>query len=76
MRSRPGSSRCCCEDASVQRVDDRRVIFGIVRMLKSGARWRDCPPEYGPYMTIYKRLNRWSRQGFWGIVYRLRYVLL
>ncbi|TQV79518.1 transposase, partial [Denitrobaculum tricleocarpae] len=28
------------------RVDDRRVISGIVHMLKIGARWRDCPPEY------------------------------
>ena len=47
------------------RVDDRRVISGIVHMLKSGARWRDCPPEYGPYTTIYNRFNRWSRQGIW-----------
>ena len=31
----------------------------------SDARWRDCPAEYGPYMTIYNRFNRWSRQGIW-----------
>ena len=47
------------------RVDDRRVISGIIHMLRSGARWRDCPPEYGPYTTIYNRFNRWSRQGIW-----------
>jgi transposase len=47
------------------RVDDRRVISGIVHMLRSGARWRDCPAEYGPYTTIYNRFNRWSRQGIW-----------
>src|ERR1700746_1294219 len=47
------------------RVDDRRVISGIMHMLRSGARWRDCPPEYGPYTTIYNRFNRWSRQGIW-----------
>ena len=47
------------------RVDDRRVISGIVHMLHSGARWRDCPAEYGPYTTIYNRFNRWSRQGIW-----------
>jgi transposase len=47
------------------RVDDRRVISGIVHMLRSGARWRDCPPEYGPYTTTYNRFNRWSRQGIW-----------
>ena len=32
-----------------RRVDDRRVISGIVNMLRSGGRWRACPPEYGPY---------------------------
>lgn len=41
------------------------VISGIVHMLKSGARWRDCPPEYGPYTTVYNRFNRWSRQDIW-----------
>jgi transposase len=47
------------------RVDDRRVISGIVHMLRSGARWRDCPVAYGPYTTVYNRFNRWSRQGIW-----------
>jgi transposase len=47
------------------RVDDRRVISGIMHMLRTGARWRDCPAEYGPYTTVYNRFNRWSRQGVW-----------
>jgi transposase len=47
------------------RVDDRRIISGIMHMLRSGARWRDCPPDYGPYTTVYNRFNRWSRQGIW-----------
>jgi len=47
------------------RVDDRRVISGIVHMLHSGARWRDCPADYDPHTTIYNRFNRWSRQGIW-----------
>lgn len=48
-----------------RRVDDRRIISGIVHMLRSGARWRDCPSAYGPYTTVYNRFNRWSRQGVW-----------
>lgn len=52
-----------------RRVDDRRVISGIVHMLRSGARWRDCPAEYGPYTTIYNRFNRWSRQGVWHAIF-------
>jgi transposase len=46
-------------------VDDRRVISGIMHMLRSGARWRGCAPEYRPYTTVYNRFNRWSRQGIW-----------
>ena len=52
-----------------RRVDDRRVISGIVHMLRIGARWRDCPPEYGPYTTIYNRFHCWSRQGVWFAVF-------
>src|SRR4051794_7133773 len=48
-----------------RRVDDQRVISGIVHMLKSGGRWRDCPFEYGPRTTVYNGFNRWSRRGFW-----------
>src|ERR1700722_3917875 len=51
------------------RVDDRRGISGIVHMLRSGARWRDCPPVYGPYTTVYNRFNRWSRQGVWSDIF-------
>jgi transposase len=47
------------------RVDDRRVISGILHVLKSGCRWRDAPPEFGPRTTLYNRYNRWARQGVW-----------
>ena len=53
-----------------RRVDDRRVISGIVHMLRSGARWRDCPTAYGPYTTVYNRFNRWSRQGLWLAIFQ------
>lgn len=48
-----------------RRVDDRRVISGIIHVLKSGCRWGDCPTEYGPATTIYNRFNRWSHRHFW-----------
>ena len=47
-----------------RRVDDRRVISGILHVLKVGCRWCDCPAEYGPSTTVYNRFNRWSRRGF------------
>lgn len=48
-----------------RRVDDRRVLSGIIHVQMSGCRWRDCPPVYGPYTTIYNRWNRWSRRKLW-----------
>ena len=52
------------------RVDDRRVISGILHVLKSGCRWCDCPPEYGPPTTIYNRFVRWAERGVWERLFR------
>lgn len=52
------------------RVDDRRVISGIVHVLKSGCRWRDCPEAYGPPTTIYNRFVRWAQRGIWENLFR------
>ena len=53
----------------VPRVDDRRVISGIVHVLRVGCRWQDCPPGYGPSTTVYNRFNRWSRKGLWARIF-------
>ena len=47
------------------RVDDRRVISGILHVLKTGCRWRDVPAAYGPAATLYNRFTRWSHRGIW-----------
>ena len=47
------------------RVDDRRVISGIVHVLKSGGRWIDAPSLYGPHKTLYNRYVRWAARGVW-----------
>ena len=49
-----------------ERVDDRRVISGIIHVLKSGGRWVDAPREvYGPWKTLYNRFVRWAAKGVW-----------
>jgi transposase len=50
----------------VRRVNDRRVLNGIFRVLRSGAPWRDLPVCYGPRTTCYNRFVRWRRAGVWG----------
>jgi transposase len=47
------------------RVDDRRVISGIIHVLKSGCRWVDAPAVYGPRKTLYNRFVRWAAKGVW-----------
>ncbi len=54
-RNRPGA----------RRVDDRRVISGIIYVLRSGCRWQDCPADYGPPTTIYNRFHRRPGRGVW-----------
>ncbi|SIT13379.1 transposase, IS5 family [Paracoccus saliphilus] len=45
------------------RVDDRRVLSGIIFINRNGLRWRDAPKEYGPHKTLYNRWKRWSEKG-------------
>ena len=45
------------------RVDDRRVLSGIIFINRNGLRWCDAPRAYGPYKTLYNRWKRWSDNG-------------
>lgn len=56
--------------AGKRREDDRRIISGIIHVLQSGCRWRDCPSQYGPPTTVYNRYNRWSQKGIWQYMFR------
>jgi len=53
----------------VPRVDDRRVISGIIFVIRNGLRWRDAPRDYGPHKTIYNRFVRWSRLGVFNRIF-------
>ncbi len=47
----------------VPRVDDRKVLSGIIFINRNGLCWRDAPSVYGPHKTLYNRWVRWSRLG-------------
>ena len=47
----------------VPRVDDRRVVSGIIYVIRNGLQWKDAPTGYGPHKTLYNRFIRWSRLG-------------
>lgn len=48
---------------SPRRIDARTLISGIVYVLSSGCAWRNCPAEYGPYLTLLHYFQRWSDMG-------------
>jgi transposase len=45
--------------------DHRPVLNGMVWILRTGAPWRDLPPRYGPWKTVYSRFRRWREAGIW-----------
>jgi len=53
----------------IARVDDRRVLSGILFVIRNGLRWRDAPAAYGPPKTIYNRFVRWSRLGVFNRIF-------
>ena len=45
------------------RVNERRVLSGIIFVNRNGLRWCDAPREYGPHKTLYNRRKRWGAIG-------------
>ncbi len=43
--------------------DHRRAVEGIIWRFRTGSPWRDLPAEYGPWQTVYRRFNTWSKDG-------------
>jgi transposase len=45
--------------------DHRRIINGILWVLRTGAPWRDLPERYGPWCTVASCFYRWRKEGLW-----------
>jgi transposase len=43
--------------------DARRVLNGVLWILRTGAPWKDLPSRYGPYQTCHRRFQQWQRSG-------------
>src|ERR1700709_1671731 len=51
------------------RVDGRRVVSGIIYVIRNGLQWKDAPKAYGPHKTLYNRFIRWSRLGVFNRIF-------
>jgi transposase len=48
-----------------QAQDNRRFINGVLWILRTGAPWRDLPPDYGDWKNTHRRFCRWRDRGVW-----------
>ena len=51
-------------------VDNRRILEGILWVLRSGARWQDLPDEFPSPSTCWRRLHDWEEQDVWLDIWR------
>ncbi|SFJ96404.1 Putative transposase of IS4/5 family [Thermoflavimicrobium dichotomicum] len=51
-------------------VDPRKTLNGIVFVLKTGCAWADMPKAYGSYVTCWRRLKQWQKDGTWERIWR------
>ncbi len=52
-------------DCGVTAKDNRQFVNAVMWILRTGAPWRDLPPEYGRWHTVYTRFSRWTKKGVW-----------
>ena len=45
--------------------DNRRFINAVFWILRTGAPWRDLPPDYGGWSNTHRRFIRWRNSGIW-----------
>ena len=49
---------------------DRLFIDAVLYRLKTGSPWRDLPPRFGPWKTVYNRFALWSRRRYWEAIFK------
>ena len=51
--------------------DNRLFVDAVLWILRTGAPWRDLPPAFGEWNSVFQRFNRWSRKGVWERLFKV-----
>ena len=51
--------------------NNRLFINAVFWILRTGAPWRDLPPDSGKWGTVYQRFLRWSKKGIWARIFEI-----
>ena len=52
-------------DCGVTAADNRLFLEAVLWVARTGAPWRDLPPDFGHWHRVYVRYNRWAHKGHW-----------
>jgi putative transposase len=54
------------------RANPRRILNGIIYVMRSGCQWNRLPEQYGNDSTVHRTMQRWIRRGvlerFWAVL--------
>ena len=50
--------------------EHRMTFEGILYRMRTGMPWRDLPPEFGEWSTVYRRFNLWSKKGILNMLFK------
>jgi transposase len=51
-------------------VDRRKIVDGILWVLRTGSPWRDAPVEFGPWQTLWDLFDKWNASGIFDEILR------
>ena len=52
-------------DAGRTAEDNRKFVDAVLWIARTGSHWRELPPEFGNWNSVFVRYNRWSEKGIW-----------
>jgi putative transposase len=45
--------------------DNRQFVEAVLWIVRTSSPWRDLPPVFGKWNSVFTRFSRWSRDGVW-----------